>query len=103
MIRRQILSFSSLCGPWRFCSEEENRDNSNLVVSAPSYLLHSQKQVYKLIGKCQIHSKLVKHTLTFPVSETDERIGSKEGRSSFASDPPFPRLPSPSATRCLLS
>lgn len=52
------------------------------MVSAPSYLLHSQKQVYKLIGKCQTHSRLVKHTLTFPASEADERIGSSRERES---------------------
>lgn len=51
------------------------------MVSAPSYLLHSQKQVYKLIGKCQTHSRLVKHTHTFPASEADERIGRESKRN----------------------
>ena len=46
------------------------------MVSAPSYLLHSQKQVYKLIGKCQTHSRLAEHTLTLPASQADKRIGS---------------------------
>ena len=58
------------------------------MVSAPSYLLHSQKQVYKLIGKCQTHGRLVKHTPAFPVSKVDMRIGSyrvgeKQGRKNL--------------------
>lgn len=43
------------------------------MVSAPSYLLHSQKQVYELIGKCQTQSRLVKHKLTFPTRATHAR------------------------------
>lgn len=45
------------------------------MVSAPSYLQHSQKQVYKLIGKWQTHHRLVKHTFIFLASVADERIG----------------------------
>lgn len=64
--------------------QQENRDNSSLVVSAPSYLQHSQKQVYELIGKCQTQSRLVKHALTFPGREEDGRIGSsKENRGNM--------------------
>lgn len=64
--------------------QQENRDNSSLVVSAPSYLQHSQKQVYELIGKCQTQSRLVKHALNFPMREEDGRIGSsKENRGNM--------------------
>lgn len=64
--------------------QQENRDNSSLVVSAPSYRQHSQKQVYELIGKCQTQSRLVKHALTFPVRQEDGRIGSsKETRENM--------------------
>lgn len=52
------------------------------MVSAPSYLLHSQEQVYKLIGKCPTHGRLVKRTLTFPASEADGRIGSQREREN---------------------
>lgn len=58
-----------------WCVTGENRDKSSPVVSVPSYLQHSQKQVYKLIGKWQTFRRLVKHTFTFPASEADERIG----------------------------
>lgn len=71
---------AALVREWRYMSvcvwQEENRDNSSLVVSAPSYRLHSQKQVYKLIGKCQTYSRLVEHTLTLPARQADKRIGS---------------------------
>ncbi len=48
------------------------------MVSTPSYLLHTQKQVYKLIGKCQTHSRLVKHTLTFPARQADKELAARE-------------------------
>lgn len=51
------------------------------MVSAPSYLQHSQKQVYKLIGKCQTQSRVVKHALAFPVSQEEGRIGSSNENS----------------------
>lgn len=40
------------------------------VVSAPSYLLHSQKQVYKLIGKCQTQES---------AGETRAHLSEREG------------------------